>query len=96
MPELRRKRPQERISKSRAAKASLLTGLTVVVFLIGCYHLWWAVRAFYHNKYGSTFNNIMIIAGGFILNAVVMAKALQFLEIKLLSDAIDADHKKYI
>lgn len=96
MPEITHKRQQERISKSRAAKASLLTGMTVVAFLLGIYHIWWSVKAFHSNKFGSHFSNLMIIVGGLVLNAVVSVKVLLFFETRLLSDSIDADHKKYI
>lgn len=89
-------RTQERISKSRAAKASLLTFLSVLAFLVWCYHLYWAVGALYENRYGGIFNNLMLIVGGFILEVYVTAKALLFLESKILTTDIDADHKKYL
>lgn len=96
MAQIRKQGKQERISKARAAKASALTGLTVAFFLVFCYHIWWAVGAFYHNRFGSTFNNLMIIAGGLVLNGYVSVQFLLFCETRLLSDGIDADHKKYI
>ncbi|KAM9906573.1 hypothetical protein OXX79_001481 [Metschnikowia pulcherrima] len=96
MAQIRRQSKQERISKARAAKASVLTGLTVAFFLVYCYHVWWAVSAFYQNRFGSMFSNLMIIVGGLALNGYVCVKFLLFCETKLLSDGIDADHKKYI
>lgn len=96
MAQIRKPTPQERISKSRAAKASALTGLTVAFFVVFCYHVWWAMNAFYANRFGLTINNLMIIAGGLVLNGYVSVKFLLFCETRLLSDGIDADHKKYI
>lgn len=96
MAQIRKPSQQERISKSRAAKASVLTGLTVAFFLAYCYHVWWAVKAFYHNKYGSTFGNILLILGGLALNGFISVRFLLFCETRLLSNGIDADHKKYI
>ncbi|GEQ71294.1 hypothetical protein JCM33374_g4976 [Metschnikowia sp. JCM 33374] len=96
MAQIRKQSPQERISKARAAKASALTGLTVAFFLAFCYHVWWAINAFYHNRFGSTLNNLILIVGGLALNAYISVKFLLFCETKLLSNGIDADHKKYI
>ncbi|OBA18014.1 hypothetical protein METBIDRAFT_47730 [Metschnikowia bicuspidata var. bicuspidata NRRL YB-4993] len=96
MAQIRKQNKQERISKSRAAKASALTGLTVAFFLAFCYHVWWAVNAFYHNKFGSNLSNFMIIVGGLALNAYLSVQFLLLCETKLLSNGIDADHKKYI
>ncbi|RKP31892.1 hypothetical protein METBISCDRAFT_26195 [Metschnikowia bicuspidata] len=84
------------ISWSRAAKASLLTLLTVLFFFVACFHVCWAIKAFYHDRYGSALYNVVIIVGGLVLNATVSIYFLVFLETCLLSDGIDADHKKYI
>lgn len=87
---------KEQISGSRAAMALLLTGLTVLFVAVGCYHLYWAIGAFYHDRFGSTLNNVAVIVGSLALNLFVSIKTLVFLETRLLSDNIDADHKKYI
>lgn len=91
-----KKMKKEQISGSRAAMALLLTGLTACFFAVGCYHLYWAIGAFYHNRFGSTLNNVVVIIGSMALNAFVSIKTLVFLETRLLSNNIDADHKKYI
>lgn len=96
MAQIRKPTPQERISKARAAKASVLTGLTVALFLAFCYHVWWAVGAFYQNKYGSKLGNVAVILGGLALNGFISVRFLLFCETRLLSNGIDADHKKYI
>lgn len=96
MAEIKYKVKKERISKSRAAKALLLTGTTIVLFLVGCYHAWWVVRALYSKKYGSSLNTVVVAGGSLLLNFVVSAYVLIFLETRLLSDHIDADHKKYL
>lgn len=87
---------KEQISGSRAAMALFLTGLTALFFALGCYHLYWAIGAFYHNRFGSTLENVLIIVGSMALNAFISIKTLVFLETRLLSNNIDADHKKYI
>lgn len=87
---------QEKFSSTRAIMALLLTGLTALIFGLGCYHVWWAITAFYYNRFGSNLNNAVIIVGGLALNAFVSIKTLVFLETRLLSNNIDADHKKYI
>lgn len=84
------------ISTSRVAIATVLTGLTMLLFGLGCYHVWWAVKAFHLNKFGETWKNLAIILGGLAMNAFVSIKALVFLELRLLSDTIDADHQKYL
>lgn len=86
----------ERISKARAAKASVLTCLTVAFFLVFCYHCWWALGALYNNEYGSLLKNTIIIVGGLVLNAYVSVQILLFIETRFLSNGIDSDHKKYI
>lgn len=96
MGEIKYSRRKERISKSRAAKASLLTGATVVLFLIGCYHAWWVVQALYSKKYGSNLNTLVVAGGSLVLNFAASAYTLIFLETRLLSDHIDSDHKKYL
>lgn len=89
-------KPPARISKSRAAKASLLTGLTALFFAVACYHIWWGIKAYYNNQFGSTAYNLIVIVGSLALNAFVCIKGLVYLETRLLSNDIDADHKKYI
>lgn len=87
---------QERISKSRAAKASLMTGFTVVCFLIFIYHLYWAVLAINGRRFGSLLPSLTIAVGSLALSAFVMIRILLFCETRLLSNDIDADHKKYL
>lgn len=96
MPELKRRSINEHISKTRAAKASVLTGMTVTCFLLLCYHFWWSFGAFYERKFGSASVTLVILLAGFALNIYVTIKVLLFFETRLLSNSIDADHKKYI
>lgn len=87
---------QERISKSRAAKASFLTGATVVAFLLFIYHLYWVIHAINDRKFGSFFWSLSVSIGSIVLSSFVMIRILLFLETRLLSNDIDADHKKYL
>lgn len=93
---IKKRAQQEPISKTRAVKASFLTLLTVLVFAIGIFHVWWSVKAFYHDRFGSRLYNVVVILGGLLLNAFVSIKSLVYLETRILSDGIDSDHKKYI
>lgn len=86
----------ERISKLRAAKASLITGLFLLAFGQVSYHLYWAFGALRYSRYGSTLNTAAVVIGSLVVNVFVTTKVLLFCETKLLSDQIDADHKKYI
>ncbi|SGZ48939.1 CIC11C00000002081 [Sungouiella intermedia] len=84
------------ISKSRAAKASLLTGMTVVAFLQLLYHAYWAISSVYSHRFGGKLNSLAVVIGTLALNLFVTIKVLLFFETRLLSDQIDADHKKYL
>lgn len=86
----------ERISKLRAAKASLLTGLFLLAFGQVSYHLYWAIGALRYSKYGGTLNTVAVVIGSLVVNLFITTKVLMFFETKLLSDQIDADHKKYL
>lgn len=96
MAQLRQRKTPEKISKSRAAKASLLTGMFIVAVLQVLYHLYWSAGALRSQKYGSTLNTMTVVGGLLVANIFVSIKVLLFFETKLLSDQIDADHKKYI
>lgn len=92
----RNRNTQEAISKSRAAKASILTGMTVVAFLQVLYHIYWALNAVYSHKFGGKLNSLAVVVGTLALNLFVTIKVLLFFETRLLSNHIDADHKKYL
>lgn len=96
MAPLKRSIVKDDISKSRAAKASLLTGMSVLTFLLWGFHLYWAVGALYSNRFGGVFSNLVIIVGGLAVDFFVSIKVLLYAETHLLSDGIDADHKKYL
>lgn len=96
MAEIKIRTKDEKISKARAAKAMVLTGMTVAAFLIFCYHVWWSIQAFYYRRFGSAFNSLVVVGGALALNAFVMIRVLLFFETRLLSNHIDADHKKYL
>lgn len=87
---------QERISKSRAAKASFMTGFTVVVFLVWLYHLYWVIIAINDRKFGGLLWSLLVTVGSLALSSFIMIRVLLFFETRLLSDDIDADHKKYL
>lgn len=96
MAQIRYSPKKERISKARAAKASILTVATVVVFLVISFHTWWVFNALYNKKYGSNLNTLVVAGGSLVLDFAACVYALIFLETRLLSDHIDADHKKYL
>lgn len=95
MAQVKARRNQQPISKSRAANASLLTFLTLVVFAAVCYHAFWVLRTLLTEQQIS-YLRMAAVVGSLILNIVVSVKLLQFLDSFLLNSKIDADHKKYI
>lgn len=95
MAQVKARRRQPPISKSRAANASLLTFLTLIVFIAGCYHAFWVIRALITEQQ-ITYIRMAAIVGSLVLNIVISVKLLQFLDSFLLNSKIDADHKKYI
>lgn len=87
---------QERISKSRAAKASIMTVFTVVAFLVFIYLLYLALTAIHERKFGGFLVSTAVSMGLLSALAFVGVKVLLFCETRLLSNDIDADHKKYL
>lgn len=85
----------EKFSKSRAARATFLTGCTVLAFILLVYHFYCVVAAVISYEHGGLLKTLLISVGLFALNAFVIIKTLVFLETKLMTD-IDEDHKKYI
>lgn len=83
------------ISKSRAAKASVLTAASLAFLFAWLSHLYWAIFAIYNNYFGGLISNLMVGAGGVVLSGFISVQALLFLE-KRFNDDIDADHKKYL
>lgn len=86
----------ERISKSRAAKASFMTGATIVALALFLYHLYWVIIAINDRKFGGLLSTVAITIGSIALSSFIMIRILLFLETRLLSDDIDADHKKFL
>ncbi|KAI5949261.1 hypothetical protein KGF57_004860 [Candida theae] len=86
----------ERISKSRAFNASILTFLTVAIFLELGYHLLWSAKVFINQPYGNFFNNLVYGPGSFLANVGLSTKLIKYLNKVLVEDKMDADYKKYI
>ncbi|EER35519.1 conserved hypothetical protein [Candida tropicalis MYA-3404] len=87
---------KERISKSRLLNASILTVLTVAIFLLLIYHFIWAVQVMMYRPYGNLLNNIVYGPGTLIANAGLSSKLIKYVNTKLVEDKIEADYKKYI
>ncbi|EER35509.1 conserved hypothetical protein [Candida tropicalis MYA-3404] len=87
---------EERISKSRLLNASILTVLTVAIFLLLIYHFIWAVQVMMYRPYGNLLNNIVYGPGTLIANAGLSSKLIKYVNTKLVEDKIEADYKKYI
>lgn len=96
MAQIKYQNRKPRISKSRAAKASFLTGAIVIFVIVFTYHLVWAVKALYGKRFGSTLNTVVIAVGSLVVHFAATTSFLMFLETRWLSNHIDADHKKYI
>ncbi|CAD1811283.1 putative integral membrane protein [Candida parapsilosis] len=86
----------ERISKSRAFSASILTFVTVVIFLELGYHLIWSAKVMINQPYGNFFNNLVYGPGSFLANVGLSTKLLRYLNKVLVEDKLEADYKKYI
>ncbi|KAL6451569.1 hypothetical protein SBY92_003209 [Candida maltosa Xu316] len=86
----------EKVSKSRAVNASILTILTVLIFLLLIYHFIWAVQVMMYQPYGNILNNIVYGPGTLIANAGLSSKFIKYINTKLVEDKIEADYKKYI
>lgn len=84
------------ISKSRAAKALLLTILTILGFCQLIYHVYWAFSSIFDHRFGGALNSAAVVGGSLVLNVFLTIRVLLFCETRLLSDQIDADHKKYL
>lgn len=88
--------PDEEISTSRVVKSLFLTFLSLFFIGLWCYHAVWAVKVMIYKTYGNAFNNLIFGPGTAIANAGLSIKLVTYLNIVLLDDKIDADHKKYI
>ncbi|RCK59616.1 hypothetical protein Cantr_07285 [Candida viswanathii] len=86
----------EHISKSRVLNASILTFLTVLIFLLLIYHFIWAVQVMMYKPYGNLLNNLVYGPGTLIANAGLSSKLIKYVNTKLVEDKIEADYKKYI
>lgn len=86
----------ERISKSRAFSASILTFVTVAIFLELGYHLLWSVKVIINQPYGNFLNNLVYGPGSFLANVGLSAKLMRYLNKVLVEDKIETDYKKYI
>ncbi|KAG5419010.1 hypothetical protein I9W82_003729 [Candida metapsilosis] len=86
----------ERISKSRAFSASILTFVTVAVFLELGYHLLWSAKVMINQPYGNVFNNLVYGPGSFLANVGLSTKLMRYLNKVLVEDKLEADYKKYI
>lgn len=89
-------RPDEKVSKSRAFNALILTVISIGLFVALLYHARWAVNVMSNRPYGSFMNNLVFGPGTLIANAGISYKVASFINEKLVEDKIDADHKKYL
>lgn len=89
-------KPAERVSKSRAFNALILTILSITLLIVLFYHLNWAVDVMLDKPYGSLLNNLVFGPGTLLANAGISLKLITYINAKLVEDKIDADHKKYI
>lgn len=88
--------PTDRISKTRLTNTILLTALSLIFAAVICFHLYWAINLIRYRVYGHLINNLVFGMGTFVANAGLTAKALVWLNERLLDSRIDEDHKKYI
>lgn len=88
--------PPTKISKSRVLNSAILTFLGLAIIIGLFYHLVWALGVLRTNAYGDILSNIMFGFGTLFANGVVSFRLLTYLNVKLIDDKIDADHKKYI
>lgn len=89
-------RPDEKLSKSRALNALILTVLFIGLLVIWLYHARWAIDVMANRPYGNFLNNLVFGPGTLIANAGLSVKVASYFNEKLVEDKIDADHKKYI
>lgn len=88
--------PDEDISTSRVIKALFLTFLSLFAIVLWGYHSVWAVQVMIYNSYGNFFNNLVFGPGTLIAHGGLSIKLVTYLNVILLDDKIDADHKKYL
>lgn len=86
----------EAISKTRAANASLLTLLTLIMFVVWGIHGYWAAKVIIFDGYGGWLNNLVYGLGTFLLNVGLCLKVMSYINIQLLDKRIEDDYKKYI
>ncbi|EAZ63928.1 hypothetical protein PICST_38487 [Scheffersomyces stipitis CBS 6054] len=86
----------DKVSKSRAFNAGLLTVLTLLVLAGWVYHFIWALQVVINQPYGGVLNNLVYGPGTLVANAGLSTKLVGYLNDKLVGDKIDADHKKYL
>lgn len=86
----------DRISKSRAANASILTILTLIMCVIWGIHGFWAAKVIIYDAYGGWLNNLVYGLGTFLLDVGVGLKVISYINIQLLDNKIEDDYKKYI
>ncbi|ODV67111.1 hypothetical protein HYPBUDRAFT_139606 [Hyphopichia burtonii NRRL Y-1933] len=92
---LPRKREDEN-TKDRAIKAASVTALSLLFLLLWGYQALWAIGVIFDNRFGSLVNNLVFGIGSLIASGGIAIKVVTYLNDRLLTDTIDADHKKYI
>lgn len=88
--------PDEEISTARVLKALFLTFLSLFAIVLWGYHSVWAVKVIFYNMYGNLLNNLVFGPGTLIAHGGLSIKLITYLNVILLDDKIDADHKKYL
>ncbi|KAI5955159.1 hypothetical protein KGF54_001720 [Candida jiufengensis] len=86
----------EKISKSRALNASLLTLISIIVFIELIYHANWSIKVLYNQPFGNYLNNLVYGLGSFLANFGLSVRLMKWLNQKLVEDKIESDYKKYI
>lgn len=86
----------EKISTSRALKATVLTSLSITLLLLWVYHAIWAIKAIIYNRFGRILDNLVFGVGTLIANGGLSLRFLRYLNQVWLDTEIDDDHKKYL
>ncbi|KAI5965711.1 uncharacterized protein KGF55_001074 [Candida pseudojiufengensis] len=86
----------EKISKTRVINASILTIISILLFIELLYHLKWSIKIIYNQSFGNQLNNLIYGLGSLLANFGLSVSFLKWLNQKILVDKIEEDYKKYI
>lgn len=89
--------PEQTISSSRAAKASFITFLSLFLLIIWGYHGYLVLNGVvFHNYEAHLVPKIVLNVSILMLHGWISLKALTYLNVVMLDNDIDSDHKKYL